>query len=226
MGRCNSGGKGGGGGGPTAKGELVLPDGSKIEFDGELKYSGKDATLTPEARKAIEDWEAKRGTAKVEYAYSVYDDGTPVGKEVRGGKGSVRTPYGYHGDGTTFTHIHPRGDGMLGGTFSQADMNNFANCGGKTTRAKAKEGTYSISKTSNFDAKGFKSYVYKAQADFTASQRSAAKTLANDYRSGKIDYNQYLAGSAKAFNTALVSLHNAYSAGQKTYGYTYGLEKN
>lgn len=217
---------GGGGGGGSAKGELVLPNGSKIEFDGELKYGKKDPTLTPEARKAIETWETKRGTAKVEYAYSVYEDGTPVGNEVRGGKGSVRSPYSYHGEGATFTHIHPRGDGMLGGTFSQADMNNFANCKSNTTRAKAKEGTYSISKTGNFDATGFKSYVAKAQADFKANQRQSARTLANDYRSGKINYNEYLAGSAKAFNTALVKLHDTYSAGQKTYGYTYTLEKN
>ena len=216
---------GGGKGGGSAKGELVLPNGSKIEFDGELKYGAKDTTLTPEARKAIEDWETKRGTAKVEYAYAVYDDGTPVGSEVRGGKGSVRTPYSYHGDGTTFTHIHPRGDGMLGGTFSEADMKNFANSKNKTTRAKAKEGTYSVSKTGKFDATGFKRYVAKAQADFTANQRSMAKSLANDYRNGKINYNEYLAGTAKAFNTALVKLHDTYSAGQKTYGYTYGLEK-
>lgn len=216
----------GGGGGGSAKGELKLPDGSKIEFEGELKYGKKDSTLTPEARKAIEDWETKRSKAKIEYAYAVHDDGTPVGNEVKGGKGSVRTPYNYHGDGTTFTHIHPRGDGMLGGTFSQADLDAFATTKNKTTRAKAKEGTYSISKTSNFDATGFRSYIAKAQANFKASQQTTSKSLANDYRSGKINYNEYLAGTAKAFNTALVNLHNEYSAGQKTYGYKYGLEQN
>lgn len=229
MGSCNSGGKGTGGTGGTggtAKGELILPNGSKIEFDGDLKYGKKDPTLTPEARKSIEAWETKRGTAKIEYAYSVYEDGTPVGQECKGGKGSVRSPITYKGEGTTFTHIHPRGDGMLGGTFSEADMRNFARNKGKTTRAKAKEGTYSISKTGNFDMQGFSSYVSKANKDFSTTYRSKVKALGKDFQSGKISYDEYVKGNAKAFNTALVNLHNTYSKGQKTYGYTYTLEKN
>ena len=219
----SSGGRRGGG---VARGELTLPNGSKIEFEGELKYGKKDPTLTTATRKTIEAWETKRGNAKVEYAYSVYEDGTPVGNEVRGGKGSVRSPLSYKGEGTTFTHIHPRGDGMLGGTFSDADLRNFANNKVKTSRAKAKEGTYSISKTDSFDAQGFKSYINKAQGDFTSTYRTKVGSLSKDYRSGKIGYDDYAKGNAKAFNTALVSLHNAYAKGQKQYGYTYTLEKN
>ena len=226
MGSCNSGGKGGGGGGLSAKGELVLPDGSKIEFEGELKYGAKDTALTPEARKAIEAWEAKRVKNKVEYAYSVYEDGTPVGKEIRGSKGSVTSPLSYKADGTTFTHIHPRGDGMLGGTFSDADLRNFARNPGKTIRAKAKEGAYSISKTANFDAVGFRSFIVQANSAFESSYKSKANALVKDYRNGKISYEGYLKSNAKAFNTALVELHNTYSSGQKQYGYKYTLEAN
>lgn len=215
----------GGGSGGSAKGELVLPNGSKIEFDGELNYGSKDATLTKEARKAIEAWEEKRVKNKVEYAYSVMEDGTPVGAEVRGGTGSVRSPRSYKQDGATFTHIHPRGDGMLGGTFSQADLRNFANNPAKTTRAKAKEGAYSISKTDKFDAQGFKSFVSGADSKFNSSYKAKEKSLATDYKSGKIGYDDYKKGVAKAFNTALVELHNTYSSGQKQYGYKYTLEK-
>lgn len=215
----------GGGGAGGAKGELKLPDGTKAEFEGELKFGKDDPNVTGKTRQVITDWESKRAKAKVEYAYATDADGNPVGAEVRGGKGSVRTPYYYHGDGTTFTHIHPRGDGMLGGTFSGADMRNFANTGNKTTRAAAKEGTYSISKGANFDRAGFNSYVSKADSNFRKTYRSKADAAYQQYKAGKISFNDYQLANAKAFNTALVGLHNDYSAGQKTYGYTYTLER-
>ena len=153
------------------------------------------------------------------------EDGTPVGPEVRGSKGSVSSPLSYKQEGATFTHIHPREDGMLGGTFSEADLRNFANNPVKTSRAKAKEGAYSISKTDSFDAKGFKGFVDGANRQFESSYRAKVKTLANDYKNGKISYNDYAKGNAKAFNTALVELHNIYSSGQKQYGYKYTLEQ-
>lgn len=217
----------GGGGGGSASGELILPDGSKIEFDGDLHYDGDDAALTGAARKTITDWETKRGTAKIEYGYAVDANGNPVGREVRGGKGSVRVPRSFHDnpDGT-FTHIHPRGDGMLGGTFSGADLSNFSRFSQKTVRAKAKEGTYSISKGANFDKTGFDSHVRKAQADFNTNYRTKENALGKDYKDGKITYDEYLKGNAKAFNTALVGLHESYRAGQKQYGYKYTLERN
>ena len=159
--------RGGRRGGGVAKGELTLPDGSKIEFDGDLIFGGLDKAVPEAVRKNLDAWETKRSKAKIEYAMSYYPDGTPIGKEVKGGKGSVKTPLSYHAtDGATFTHNHPRGDGMLGGTFSPADLLNFAIGGNTTCRATAKEGTYSISKGKNFDKAGFNSYVAKANTDF------------------------------------------------------------
>ena len=227
MGSCSSGGKGGGlGGGGVAKGELTLPDGSKIEFDGDLVFGELDKTVPQAVRKNLDVWENKRYGNKVEYAISYYPDGTPIGAEKRGSKGSVRTPLAYHTtDGATFTHNHPRGDGMLGGTFSPADLHNFAIGGNTTCRATAKEGTYSISKGKNFDKAGFNSYVAKANADFKTSQREAHSKIQKSYNDGKISYEQAKLQQGKAFNTALVNLHNAYLNGQKQYGYTYTLEK-
>lgn len=225
MAKDNRGGQRGSGG--TAKGELQLPDGSKIEFDGELHFDGDDKTLKGQARKNIESWENKRGKSKIEYAYAVDADGNPVGNEVRGGKGSVRTPrYYLENNGGTFTHIHPRGDGMLGGTFSEADLFNFANRNTKTSRARAKEGTYSISKNDNFDKVGFTQLVRQANNNFSKNQKTLGDALSKKYRNNEITYNQYLLGVGKAFNTALVQLHEEYRAGQKKYGYTYTLEKN
>ena len=218
--------RGGRRGGGVAKGELTLPDGTKIEFDGDLVFGGFDKAVPEAVRKNLDDWENKRYGNKVEYAISYYPDGTPIGKEVRGGKGSVRTPYSYHAtDGAIFTHNHPRGDGMLGGTFSGADLRNFAIGGNTTCRATAKEGTYSISKTKNFDSKGFKSYVEKVESDARKAYSSEHKKISDAYKNNEISYNQVTLMQGKAFNTFLVNLHNAYRDGQKQYGYTYTLEK-
>ena len=215
---------GGGGGGAT--GELVLPDGSKIEFEGTLHMDGNDKGVTGAARTAVTNWEAKRVKNKVEYAYSVDKDGNPIGNEVRGSKGSVRSPHSYHDTpDCVFTHIHPRGDGMLGGTFSQADLFNFANNRQKTERAAAKEGTYSISKSKGFDAMGFKNFAAKANSDFKANYGKRVKAAGKAYREGKMSYADYAKANAKAFNTSLVEMHNALRSGQKQYGYTYTLEK-
>lgn len=218
--------RGGGGGGGAASGELELPSGSKIEFDGELHFDGDDKALTGTARKAIVGWEEKRANMKVEYAFATDKDGNPLGSEIRGGKGSVRTPYHYHDtpDGT-FTHIHPRGDGLMGGTFSGADLRNFSRSSGKTTRAVAKEGTYSISKGKNFDQAGFDSFVRKAHSNCESNYKSTMSKMNKSYRTGSIPYDEYQKGSAKAFNTFLVELHETYRSGQKKYGYTYTLEK-
>lgn len=223
-GRGASSGAGSGGGGGFAKGELKLPDGSKVEFEGKLMFGKDDKAVTGIVRKNITDWESKRRKNKIEYAYAVDANGNQIWREVKGGKGSVRVPVTMH-NGEVFTHIHPRGDGILGGTFSFADMRNFANYKNKTVRAAAKEGTYSISKGNKFDSSSFKSYASKLDSEFTSKLNTRVKGLNADYRNGKISYDDYSKAYAKAFNTSLVELHNGYLKGQKQYGYTYTLER-
>ena len=159
--------------GSSVSGELVLPNGSKIEFDGTLNYDGNDGALSGNTRAAVVSWEAKRVKNKIEYAYAVDANGNPIGSEIRGGKGRVHVPISYHATkDAVFTHIHPRGDGLLGGTFSNADLQNFANYGNKTSRAAAKEGTYSISKTAKFNKTGFKSYISQCNHNYSRSINS------------------------------------------------------
>lgn len=230
MGRGRSkvgGGFGGGLRGPKYTGELDLGgDDSHIEFDGTLQYGANDPGLTGKGRQVVEDWEKKRVKAKIEYAYAVDGNGNPVGREIRGGKGSVSVPISYHNqDDGMFTHIHPRQPGVLGGTFSDQDLYNFANGKSKGTRAAAKEGTYAISKNSNFDKAGFKQYVAQCNAKFNADAKSLCGHAKNEYKSGKIGWDDYKKAHAKAANTALVNLHNAYAAGAKKYGYNYTLEQ-
>lgn len=124
-----------------------------------------------------------------------------------------------------FNFIKIRGDGKLGGTFSFEDMKNFAIFKNTTERAKAKEGTYSISKTSNFDTKGFLAFARKAYSNFNSNKKAKNIKLASDYYAKKITYDDYKKQVAKEFNTELVNLHNTYKSGEKQYGYTYTLER-
>lgn len=220
------GGRGGRRGGGVAKGELTLPNGTKIEFDGDLVFGGLDKAVPEAVRKNLDDWETKRYGNKVEFAMAWNADGTPIGKEAKGGKGSVRTPFAFHHtDNSVFTHNHPRGDGMLGGTFSNADLHNFTIGGNVTSRATAKEGTYSISKTKNFDAKGFTTYYTNERSKVRKNYENEVNKLGKSYKDSKISYDDYMLGAAKSFNTYLVQQHNVLLKGQKQYGYTYTLEK-
>ena len=66
MAKGSRGGRRGGGG--VAKGELTLPNGSKIEFDGDLVFGGLDKAVPEAVRKNLDDWETKRYGNKVEFA--------------------------------------------------------------------------------------------------------------------------------------------------------------
>ena len=111
-----------------------------MEFDGEMEF-GTDSGANRAHIQLLESFEKNRLQGKIEYATAVSKNGVVYG-EVKGGKGSVRTPVYFDDDGNTFTHIHPRDNGIFGGTFSDADINVFSNYGVKTYRAVAKEGTY------------------------------------------------------------------------------------
>lgn len=208
----------------SASGTLQIGSDS-IEFDGDLNYTSNDTSINPTQRAVLDVWEKKRENSKVEYGNAVGYNGSEYG-EVRGGKGSVRTPFYYHDNkGSVFTHIHPRESGMLGGTFSPADFRSWANLGGQTMRAVAKEGTYSISKGSNFDGKGFMTYALASSKNRDSIYQSEFKQIVSDMKAGKISRTQAEALNNKAFNSNMVGLHQDLLDGQKTYGYHYYLEK-
>ena len=190
-----------------------------------LVYGSNDPNVTGNARKAIEDWEEKRVKNKIEFNYSVDQDGNPLHKEVRGGRGSVRVPRAGLQDGAIHSHIHPREEGILGGTFSDGDMYNFADYGVSTYRAKAKEGAYSISKTKDFDKPGFKSYIKDINSKYDKEVKSKINVINEKMRTDKnYHYDQYSKDFNKIVNGGLVALHNDMIAGQKKYGYSYTLE--
>ena len=215
--------------GVTAQEKSGMKVGNDVyEFEGELNYGENDPRVTKFARPVLEAWENKRRSNKIEYAYCVDVDGDVIGTEAKGGKGSVRVPLKFHMQpDSTFTHIHPRpeGSGYLGGTFSDADLNNFAKGNNRTARAAAKEGTYSLSKLSNFDKNGFMSFVKASDSEFEKAVRASNKEIDSLYLNAKLSYSDYTKQRAKSFNTALINLHEKYRQNQEKYGYVYTLEK-
>ena len=226
------GGSSGGGGGKSSVARLMTQSGIEADLsENPLVYSDSNSEMTDAQRKTIEAHESKRLNAKIEYSYTVDKDGDVIGIENRGGTSGVRTPASdlNHSD-ATFTHNHPRSNnnagerGVIGGTFSPADMDAFTSTKVKTFRASAYEGTYSIAKKSNFDSRGFSSYFKEADRNSTAKYNAKHNALKKDYDSYKISWNTYISEHAKIFNGMLVENHNALLAGQKKYGYSYGLE--
>lgn len=192
--------------------------------DSPLVYGSHDGAVSGALRTALEGQESKRLSAKVEYAQSFDENGNPTSKEKRGGGGAVKVTYSQL-DSAVLTHNHPRGEGELGGTFSQADIRNFSHFRMNTHRASAKEGTYSISKGSNFDGAGLRRHYADVDRSAYAAYKSRNASLTSSYRSGSITWDQYSAGASKSFNTYLVDLHNGLLSGQQQYGYTYTLER-
>lgn len=203
-------------------------DGANIDLSGSpLHYGGKDPNLTGQIRTTIEQFENARWKNKIEYSRFVDSNGNVI-EDNRGGKGSVKASFGARMTAEAMSHNHPRsGDesGLLGGTFSSGDLNNFVRFGQTTYRATASEGTYSISKLKNFDGHGFKRYFTDEGAKNRGAYSTAMKGLNSSYRAGKMNYDDYRKEAHKAFNSYLVAEHNSLRVGQKLYGYHYTLER-
>lgn len=227
MGRGSSGLNGGAG---MAVKSIPLSSGGTIELTTPLVYGDKDPNVTGALREALEKQESKRQNAKIEFGYPVDAGGNAVYGEFRGGGGSVGIPQWVINRSKAYTHNHPRAkkgeEGELGGTFSAADLDIFADRNNlKTFRASAKEGTYSISKGKNFDAKGLKSYINGKQKENEIAMNKKHSELADKVYSGKMSYKDYSKECSNIFNEYLVAEHNALLSGQKQYGYNYTLER-
>lgn len=231
MGRGTSKLSGGGSGNSlTSVTSVTTQDGSVLDLSSmPLKYGGHDDALSGTARSLVEAFEQKRLKYKSEAAILVDADGKQLGTEFKGNKNGVKVPFYTFNTATVMTHNHPRGkgeEGILGGTFSDADLNTFAGQTNlKTMRASAAEGAYSISKGKDFDAKGFQNFIKDSNVARYKQYKSQANGLGMEYRMGKIDYDTYRQKNNQAFNKMLIDSHNDLIEGQKKYGYKYTLEK-
>lgn len=207
---------------------LITQGGQEVNLTNPLTYGKDDPYLTGDRRQKIEDFEKRKANSKIEYGYILDKDGNVV-TENKGGRGSVKFSQSQLAQAKDLSHIHPRGkgqEGLIGGTFSDADTNLFASRTNLTTmRAKASEGTYSISKGKNFDSKGFTQYVKQQTSINQAKQKATQTKLKEQYKQDK-DYSKLAKGWDQAFNDYLVDQHNSLLSGAKTYGYNYTLERN
>lgn len=206
---------------------VITSSGQEVKLTNPLIYGKDDPNLTGERRQIIEEFEKRRGKAKIEYGLILDANGNVI-TENKGSKSSVKFARSHLDQTKDITHIHPRGkgeEGYIGGTFSEADTNMFTAYSNITTmRAKAAEGTYSISKGKNFNGKGFKDYLKDQRKINENKQRMTQKKLAEQYYKDR-DYNKYKQGLSTAFNDFLVDQHNSLLKGAKTYGYDYTLER-
>lgn len=193
--------------------------------DNPLKYGRKDDTIKGDTRKAIEAFEKDHVNADIEYSVVVDKNGRVYSRH-KGEKGSVKMETKSGEDGQTGSHNHPRGVGKLGGTFSNEDIEAFSsNSHFSTLRAVTKEGTYSISKKKNFDAAGLISYKKAERSRLMKERRSRMDEINAKLKSGEITRTRAIELQHKSFNKYLVDVHNSLIAGQKTYGYSYTLER-
>lgn len=175
----------------------------------------------------VDEFENKRLKAKIEYGLLITDDGYVIA-ENKGGKDSVKFNGADLFIADVLTHNHPRGKGeesLLGGTFSEADLNIFADNSLTTMRASASEGVYNISKTSKFNSTEFKKFYRQVDTSRLQEMRNERNQYNSDVRSGKISYAEYIKKWDNAFNKYLINLHNDLLANQNRLGYFYTLER-
>lgn len=227
------GGRGGSSGGSSAggvsKSSVMTQSGQMADLGGaSLRYGDKDPAVSGDLRTAVERQEARRVNNKIEYGATYDADGGLIGSEHKGGRNGVSVPARDVDAATVYTHNHPRGageEGAIGGTFSEADLDVWSRRGVNTFRATAAEGTYSITKESNFNAAGLRSYYSQIHTDANARRVQANNALADQVRNGSITYQQYLTQHTANFNRMLCECHDGLLAGQSKYGYHYTLEE-
>lgn len=229
MGKGTSKARGSTGGGVIIDSSVKLLKMTEEEIDlssSPLIYGKKDSSLTEKARAVIENFEREKYNASVEHNILVDDDGNIIEQNV-GKDGEVSASLNARLTADVYSHNHNRRAGVLGGTFSDGDMENFIRFNQRTYRATAKEGTYSISKGKDFDKTGkqfvsdFRKYGNKL---FDDTKNRVAKLDAK-FSAGKIDYETYIKMHNKLNNRMFVGLHNWLLKKQKKYNYSYTLEQ-
>lgn len=219
------GGSGGGRGGSSTK--VYEQSGGYIDLkDSPLQYGRKDDMLKGKQRTTIEEFEKNRVNEKVEHSRTVSKNGNVIA-ERKGGKGSVELYTRDGENGQVGSHNHPRESGVLGGTFSNADIEVFTSKSElNTIRATTKEGTYSMSKGQNFDAAGLLAYKQQERKRLVNIRKQTYRAIDTAQARGDITYSKSVELKNRAFNKFLVDVHNSLLAGQSKYGYTYTLERN
>lgn len=193
-----------------------------------LRYGKNDPNVSKNDRLIIDDFEVSDHVRSAGFERILFTNGNGmITGTADGDSGSVGIEEDVVKASLMMTHSHPRSEGaVLGGTFSDADLNNFLDVGNlKTMRATAGEGTYSISRLKNFDVEGFRQYALNEHSRLFKPYYEYAKETELKYTKGEISYKTYLNRLIKKFNRTQVAFHNHLLAGQEQYGYFYTLER-
>ena len=232
--------------GAGSSGVVEFQDGdTTIQFDTPLIYSDTKQSLG-KANDVILAFENKQVKAKKEHSILVMDDGSVV-EQNTGGKQSVSASTAARVVADILSHNHPRGDGVIGGTFSSGDLGNFLKFNQRMYRATAKEGTYVISKGANYDSVKAQQMVQEYKALEKAQYKENVK-LANElqsqyvkeldaiYSNPKLSDSDRLSRANEMYkdmsaqlksqtNALLIEAHNWLLERAKTCGLIYTLER-
>ena len=163
---------------------------------------------------------------KTEKMTLVDDDGNII-LEKSGGKGSVRFG-GYEtahmGPTVTLTHNHP---GDFGGTFSGSDVNILEKYNLRAVRAVAKEGTYSLERTSQATAM----QAMSLNKDYGKQSNATIRNLKTEFKkmqdkvwSGEVSMDEANKHLAENRTAQANKLHDWLSQNAASYGFNYVFE--
>ena len=212
------------GSGGNSKSTVTLY-GKEYELPEKLEYSKHKTRIS----KRLREFEDKRRNSKIEYANVIDENGLSISGDVRGGKGKVHVNTLDLTRGSEYSHIHPESeDGVLGGTFSVADIKSFSGYNNlKFIRAVAQEGTYTFSKDRLYNLRKrqlFTDYGNVIKESYNTASK-VIDSLGLEYEVGNISYEKYIKGYRDAINTQLLTLHKWLLQNQKKYAYKYRLEE-
>lgn len=220
---------GGGGSGNTVATSVITQAGVEVNLsESPLVYSDPKNGFDEHTKEVISQFVKDAVKYKSERGIILDANGNQIG-DVRVGKvGSVYNPTTMDTEITGHTHARGKGqEDIIGGTFSiqRGDMSNFVNNDHANTKfAVGPEGTYSITKKSNWDGQGFLSYMTDQHKQRQSERANRMKPYGQALNRGDINYTEYTKINHADFNRFLVDLHNDMLAGQKKYGYSYGLD--
>ena len=216
----------GGGGGNISKYVNETRGVGKIDLtDNPLQYGPKDYSINKKVRSTAEEFAERHKKDRVEFVAAIDKKGEILDEAV-GDEHSATLSNRSLSRAVELTHNHPGKTGLLGGTFSEADISSYTEYENiRTMRAEAKEGSYSITKKVGYNGTGLQNYIGSEMKKYRSQLNSRVKQLENQKNSGKISEAKYRSEVIKESNKYLVNLHNSYIAGQKKYGYAYTLER-
>lgn len=203
------GGRGSMSGGATGVG--FSGSGRSLGLAGQTYFDGNKVTVSG----TLNYWEGKSKDLKHEELLMIGEDGFAKAY-FKGGATSVGFTIPNDVDPSTIvlTHNHPYGGKdkrTIGGSFSDADLNNHIRLGFKETRATSTEGTYSFKSGKNANAKGF--------------QKAMSKRKGEVIKAADARYKQ--PGNTKSYiDLYLEESHNWYNKNAPQYGYVYTFTPN